>query len=118
MSNAATETGGPKSLLPGQMRHSRVGKRPIPLPKGVTVNVSADKVEVKGPKGTLTRPMTPNVKVKTENNELHVYPTVMGRDGLQSIMFPPDTGATAENTSAASHPSQCDITPPFESPVA
>jgi len=84
MSNAATpETGGPKSLLPGQMRHSRVGKRPIPLPKGVTVNVTTDKVEVKGPKGTLTRPMTPNVKVKMEEGELHVYPTIMGRDGAR-----------------------------------
>ncbi len=83
MSNAPENQGGPKSLRPEQMRHSRVGKRPIPLPKGVTVNVTADKVEVKGPKGNLTRALTPNVKVKTENGELHVYPTIMGRDGAR-----------------------------------
>ncbi len=76
-------TGGPKSLLPEQMRHSRVGKRPIELPKGVTVTVTADKVDVKGPKGTLSRKMTPNVKVKTEGSELHVYPTIVGRDGAR-----------------------------------
>jgi large subunit ribosomal protein L6 len=75
--------GGPKSLRPEQMRHSRVGKRPIAVPKGVTINVSADKVEVKGPKGTLTRKLTPNVKVKLEGSELHVYPVLTGRDGAR-----------------------------------
>jgi large subunit ribosomal protein L6 len=74
---------GPKSLLPGQMRHSRVGKRPVALPKGVTVTVSADKIEVKGPKGTLSKPLNPNVKVAIENNEVHVYPKLMGRDGAR-----------------------------------
>jgi large subunit ribosomal protein L6 len=78
-----TEVTGPKSLLPGQMRHSRVGKRPIPLPKGVTVTVANDKVDVKGPKGTLSRAMTANVKIVVENNEVVVYPRVMGRDGAR-----------------------------------
>ena len=32
---------------------SRIGKKPIAVPKGVTVSVNADGVEVKGPKGTL-----------------------------------------------------------------
>ena len=32
---------------------SRIGKKPIPVPKGVTVNVAADAVEVQGPKGKL-----------------------------------------------------------------
>jgi large subunit ribosomal protein L6 len=75
--------GGPVSLRPEQLRQSRVGKRPIALPKGVTVTVNAGKVDVKGPKGTLTRPLTPNVKVKTENNELVVVPTIQGRDGAR-----------------------------------
>ena len=34
---------------------SRVGKRPIDLPKGVTANVSGRSIDVKGPKGQLTR---------------------------------------------------------------
>ncbi len=84
MSNTAqTEVGGPKSLLPGQLRQSRVGKRPIALPKGVTVTAANGKFDVKGPKGTLSRPMTPNVKLKTEGNEVYVIPTVEGRDGAR-----------------------------------
>jgi large subunit ribosomal protein L6 len=75
--------GGPVSLRPEQMRQSRVGKRPIPLPKGVTATVNNGKVEVKGPKGQLSRPLTPNVKVKAENGELVVTPTVQGRDGAR-----------------------------------
>ena len=34
---------------------SRIGKKPIPLPKGVTVKVADGAVEVKGPKGKLRR---------------------------------------------------------------
>lgn len=83
MSAATTQATGPASLRPEQMRHSRVGKRPIPLPKGVTATVANGKIEVKGPKGSLTRDLTPNVKVKLENGELNVYPTVMGRDGAR-----------------------------------
>jgi large subunit ribosomal protein L6 len=81
--SAQTTDNAPKSLRPEQMRHSRVGKRPIPLPKGVTLNVTTDKVEVKGPKGSLSRKMTPNVKVKIEGTEVHVYPTIVGRDGAR-----------------------------------
>jgi large subunit ribosomal protein L6 len=83
MSTAAENTGGPKSLLPGQMKQSRVGKRPIALPKGVTATVNNGKIDVKGPKGTLSRPLTPNVKVKTEGGELVVLPTIEGRDGAR-----------------------------------
>ena len=74
---------GPVSLRPEQMRHSRVGKRPIALPKGVTVTVTGEKLEVKGPKGTLSRPMIPNVKVSVENNEVVVAPRLQGRDGAR-----------------------------------
>ena len=40
---------------------SRIGKKPIPVPKGVTVNISAGAVEVKGPKGTLKQAVPPGV---------------------------------------------------------
>ena len=40
---------------------SRIGKKPIPLPKGVTVTVHADAVEVKGPKGALKQRVPPGV---------------------------------------------------------
>lgn len=81
--SAQTSEAGPVSLLPGQMKQSRVGKRAVVLPKGVTVTVTNGKIDVKGPKGTLSKPLTPNVKVKIENNELHVLPTVEGRDGAR-----------------------------------
>jgi len=76
-------SGGPPSLRPEQMRQSRVGKRPVELPKGVTITVANGRVDVKGPKGTLSRPLTPNVKVKVEGNEVMVFPTVVGRDGAR-----------------------------------
>lgn len=79
----ATESLSPQSLRPEQMRQSRVGKRPIALPKGVTATVANGKIDVKGPKGQLSRPVTPNVKIKVENNELVITPTVEGRDGAR-----------------------------------
>lgn len=78
MANEVSSTNNAQPL-----RQSRVGKRPIPLPKGVTVAVKDGTVEVKGPKGQLTRPLTPNVSVKVENNEVCVVPTVPGRDGAR-----------------------------------
>lgn len=50
---------------------SRIGKAPIPVPKGVQINVS-DKnvVTVKGPKGTLMQTMDPAIKVKETEGEL------------------------------------------------
>jgi large subunit ribosomal protein L6 len=49
---------------------SRIGKRPIALPKGVTVNVKSDAVEVKGPKGALTQRVPPGVQFKMDGAEL------------------------------------------------
>ena len=34
---------------------SRIGKKPVPVPKGVTVSVEGSTVRVKGPRGELTR---------------------------------------------------------------
>ncbi len=83
MSNTSNELAGPASLRPDQMRQSRVGKRPVVLPKGVTITVANGKIDVKGPKGTLSRPLTPNVKVKVEGTDILVLPTVTGRDGAR-----------------------------------
>lgn len=51
---------------------SRVGKKPIAIPSGVTVNVEAAKVTVKGPKGSLTLAVTQSCKVAVEGNEIVV----------------------------------------------
>ena len=49
---------------------SRVGKKPIPVPKGVTVTVGQGSVQVKGPKGTLTQAVPPGVKFTLKDTEL------------------------------------------------
>jgi large subunit ribosomal protein L6 len=67
---------------------SRVGKRPIELPKGVTATVSGRTIEVKGPKGALTKPITDTVTIKTDAGKLHVSSTAPGRDAsrLQGLV--------------------------------
>ncbi len=47
---------------------SRIGNKPIPVPKGVEVKKDGDAVMVKGPKGSLTTAVVPGIDVKIENN--------------------------------------------------
>ena len=49
---------------------SRIGKLPITLPKGVTVEVKSGSVKVKGAKGELTVPFNPELILKTEGSVL------------------------------------------------
>ena len=49
---------------------SRVGKQPVLLPEGVKANILSDKIEFLGPKGKLTSPMFPEVKVEHKDNQL------------------------------------------------
>ena len=52
---------------------SRIGKMPIAIPAGVTVDVAENnKVTVKGPKGTLSRVLAPELSIKVENGEIVV----------------------------------------------
>src|SRR5690606_9295352 len=53
---------------------SRIGKKPIPVPKGVTVTVHADAVEVKGPKGTLRQRVPPGITFALKDTELVASP--------------------------------------------
>jgi large subunit ribosomal protein L6 len=50
---------------------SRIGKKPIPLPKGVKVQIG-DQMEVTGPKGTLTVPIPAGVHIKQTDGRLDV----------------------------------------------
>jgi large subunit ribosomal protein L6 len=45
---------------------SRIGKKPIPIPKGVTVTVVDEAVEVKGPKGMLRQPFPPGISFQVK----------------------------------------------------
>jgi large subunit ribosomal protein L6 len=49
---------------------SRIGRKPIPVPKGVNVTVHDEAVEVKGPKGTLKQRVPPGVKFEMNGAEL------------------------------------------------
>jgi len=49
---------------------SRVGKKPISIPSGVTVTINPSDVEFKGPKGTLTTPIPSGVTFKQEDGTL------------------------------------------------
>lgn len=70
------------------VKTSRVGKRPIELPKGVTANVTERSIDVKGPKGQLTRGLVDTVSIKLDAGKLHVSSTAPGRDAsrLQGLM--------------------------------
>jgi large subunit ribosomal protein L6 len=47
---------------------SRIGKHPIPVPKGVTVTIDGNNIKVKGPKGELERKINPEMKIAMEND--------------------------------------------------
>ena len=49
---------------------SRVAKFPIPLPKGVEVTLGTGSISVKGPLGSMARPLDPNVGIQKEGEVL------------------------------------------------
>ncbi len=51
---------------------SRIGKLPITVPQGVTVDLTADTIVVTGPKGNLEQFMMPNISVKQDGDILVV----------------------------------------------
>ena len=51
---------------------SRIGKRPIPVPAGVTVAIAGNHVTVTGPKGVLARTLPSDIIVSQENGEIVV----------------------------------------------
>lgn len=53
---------------------SRIGKKPVPVPQGVTVTIEGQTVKVKGPKGELQCQLVDLVNVKLEGDEVIVSP--------------------------------------------
>lgn len=81
MQTATTQAGeAPKT--------SRVGKRPVDVPKGVTVTIKDRTVDIKGAKGQLQHSLPATVDVKAEGTRLHITSTAPGRDGsrLQGLV--------------------------------
>jgi large subunit ribosomal protein L6 len=59
---------------------SRIGKKPIAIPKGVTVKVDAGGVEVKGPKGQMKQALPPGVTAAVEDGQLLTHKTADERE--------------------------------------
>jgi large subunit ribosomal protein L6 len=53
---------------------SRIGKKPVPVPKGVTAKVDGQTVSVKGPKGELSLTLIDDVTVKLGDDGIEVVP--------------------------------------------
>ncbi len=71
---------------------SRIGKRPIPIPDKVTVDLKGQHVTVKGPKGTLEREISSLIGISKEGNEIKVVPqndsrTARQRHGLSRTLI-------------------------------
>lgn len=52
---------------------SRVGKKPVTIPKGVTVTQSGNGLKIKGPKGELSNSFHPRVKIEVKDNQVLVF---------------------------------------------
>ena len=61
---------------------SRVAKMPISLAAGIEVTISAEKISVKGPQGTLSLPLTGQVIISNENNTLTFVPADESREAV------------------------------------
>ena len=53
---------------------SRIGKRPVAVPSGVTANVAGQMVKVKGPKGALEVSLNDAVMVELKDGAVQVTP--------------------------------------------
>ena len=62
---------------------SRIGKRPVELPSGVTASLSGQTIEVKGPKGTRSFTATDDVTIALEDNAVTVKPRGLSKRARQ-----------------------------------
>lgn len=51
---------------------SRIGKRPVSIPQGVSVHVAGGEVTVKGPRGTLSRMLHPDISIEILDGEIRL----------------------------------------------
>ena len=53
---------------------SRIGKKPVPVPAGVTATIDKGTLSVKGPKGTLSMPLADDVSYEVQDGQIAVQP--------------------------------------------
>jgi large subunit ribosomal protein L6 len=66
-----------------EVRLSRVGKRAVNIPKGVTVNLTDVKCDVQGPKGKLSVPIPGQVIAKKDGDAISFTSSAPGRDAAR-----------------------------------
>jgi large subunit ribosomal protein L6 len=66
-----------------QPKLSRVGKRPIPLPKEVTVTIAGRRVDIQGPRGKLGRELSDQTSIVKEGATLSIASSAPGRDAAR-----------------------------------
>ncbi len=55
---------------------SRIGKKPILIPQGVTIKIDGQKIMVSGPKGELERKIRPEIKIEVKDNQIMLSPQI------------------------------------------
>jgi large subunit ribosomal protein L6 len=55
---------------------SRIGKKPIEIPKGIEIKIEGDLVKIKGPKGELSQKIRPEIKVEIKEEKIFVSPQI------------------------------------------
>merc|ERR1712023_41835 len=58
----------------GGVLMSRIGKKPVAIPSGVTANIDNGTLSVKGPKGTLSMGLSDLIEYKLEDGEISIKP--------------------------------------------
>src|SRR5882757_8638917 len=78
---------------------SRVGKKPIPLPKGVKLQIGKDSLHVEGPKGKLTVPVPAGIRIEQKDTTVEVLRDTDKHAALHGL-----TRALASNAMARVNP--------------
>src|SRR5690606_30295907 len=86
MQRLATPMSAAKSSAPcskGGAGMSRIGKKPVALPKGVEAKLDGQRIEVKGPKGTRSFTATDDVTLTIADGQVTVTPRGMSKRARQ-----------------------------------
>ena len=76
---------------------SRIGKKPVELPTGVSASVSGQMIEVKGPKGTRSFKATDDVTIAVNENAVAVTPRGSSKRALQQWGYEPYNGSKSRD---------------------
>ena len=75
---------------------SRIGNKPITVPENVEVKIDGHHIEVKGPKGTLTRDLHKNMTIVHEGNTIKVERSNDQKENRALICHPPQRNHLAK----------------------